>query len=616
MQLIQLKNISVSFGDHALLENVDFSISSKERIALVGRNGTGKSTLLKLLGQEIQPDEGEIIKRDGLIISKLIQEIPNDLGGDVRSVIAMGDDKCGKLLSQYYLKDKTSEDSFLEGEITRLDGWVIDQRIKILVSKFNLKADEDFTRLSGGLKRRVLLAQSLLNEPDLLLLDEPTNHLDIATIEWMEAMLLNLNTTLLIVSHDRTFINKLASRIIDLDRGVLTSWPGNFDQYLFSKLKLVEDEHQQQKAFDKKLAQEEVWIRKGIQARRTRNEGRVRALKKMRQHRSQRRSQQQSASFTLNTAAQSGQLVVEAIEVNYSHGDDNTIIKDFSSTILRGDKIGIIGPNGCGKSTLIQLLTGDLKPDSGSIKMGTRLEVAYLNQSRSDIRENQSLLDNISQGRSEIIVNKKPMHIMTYLQEFLFPPHRAQVPASALSGGERNRLMLAKLFANPFNLLILDEPTNDLDIDTLELLEQKLVDYSGTLLLASHDRTFLNNIVTSTIVFEGEARLKEYIGGYDDWLRQNTSQQQAPKTATVKAKTNTTNSKPRKLSYKENKELKDLPLKIEAYETELSQIQEKLSDPDFYKQDNSKVIVVTERLKTIQSELELAYDRWQELENI
>ena len=617
MALIRLKNLSLSFGDQPLLDQVNFSIDEKERIALVGRNGAGKSTLLKLLERKIEPDNGEILFHDGLVIRKLRQEIPNELSGDIQSIIAQGNEICGVLLTEYYqlIQQALEIPSSLHDQLNENNAWAIDQRVKTLLSKFELNATIEFSNLSGGLKRRVLLAQSLLAEPDVLLLDEPTNHLDIATIEWVEKLLLGLKSTLLIVSHDRSFINTLATKIIDLDRGQLTSWPGNFSDYLAGKEKALEDEANQQKAFDRKLAQEEVWIRKGIQARRTRNEGRVRALKKMRQQRSQRRMVTQSAGFDLNQAISSGQLVAEVINLTYSVNPEKSIIKDLSTTILRGDKIGIIGPNGCGKSTLIKLLTGELSTSNGTIKLGTRLEPAYLDQQRSTIRDNRSLIDNIAEGRSEVNINGKSVHIMSYIQDFLFSPDRARTPASALSGGERNRLTLAKLFTKPFNLLILDEPTNDLDIDTLELLEQKLVDYTGTLLLVSHDRTFLNNIVTSTLVFEGDGRVNEYVGGYDDWLRQRKEDNtQNQKSQTRKHKPKQATEKPKKLSYKDKRELELLPDKIEQLETELEKLQTELSDPDFYQQDNAIISQTSNRLSLVQTDLEAAYQRWEELE--
>jgi len=618
MPLIQLKNICLSFGDQPLLDGVNLSIGDKERIALVGRNGTGKSTLLKLLEKNISADDGEMIFQDGLVVKKLRQEIPNDLLGDVKSVLAKGSASCGEILTEFYRlsagKKEIPQD--LHNQLNERDAWTIDQRVKTLLSKFNLSGEQQFVDLSGGLKRRVLLAQSLLDEPNLLLLDEPTNHLDIPTIEWMEQLLQSLKIAMLIVSHDRAFINRLATRIIDLDRGLLTSWPGNFDQYLAGKEKSIEDELNQQKAFDKKLAQEEVWIRKGIQARRTRNEGRVRSLKKMRQERSQRRSMQQSASFKLNQSSQSGQLVAEATNVSYGHDDVTTVINKFNSTILRGDKVGIIGPNGCGKSTLIKLLTGELSPTNGVIKLGSRLEIAYLDQHRSEIKENQSLLDNIAEGRSEVVINGRTTHVMTYIQDFLFSPDRARVPASALSGGERNRLMLAKLFTKPFNLLILDEPTNDLDIDTLELLEQKLVEYQGTLLLVSHDRVFLNNIVTSTLVFEDGGQVSEYIGDYDDWLRQKRIDASSvkPEVSETKSQGKKKKTKAKKLSYNESRELEQLPGQIEEYELEIQALQNELADPSFYQQNNTIIVQTSEKLNALQIKLDNAYQRWERLE--
>ncbi len=619
MALIQLKNLSLSFGDRPLLDAVNLSIEAKERIALVGRNGAGKSTLLNLLQGKLESDEGEIQFQDGLLVRKLRQEIPNDLDGDIQSIIAQGHYRCGELLKSYYQSIRQGDEipAGLQTKLNDSDAWAIDQRVKTLLSKFELTAETQFFNLSGGLKRRVLLAQCLLDEPDVLLLDEPTNHLDISTIEWLEKLLMGLNITLVIVSHDRSFINTLATRIIDLDRGRLTSWPGNFNQYVAGKEKALEDELNQQKAFDKKLSQEETWIRKGIQARRTRNEGRVRALKKMRQQRSQRRTIQQSASFELNQGSLSGQLVAELVDVSFRYSENQFTIKDFNTTVLRGDKIGIIGPNGCGKSTLIKLLTGDLSATDGTIKLGTRLQPAYLDQQRSTIREDRSLLDNIAEGRSEVVVNGKSIHIMSYIQEFLFSPDRAQTPASALSGGERNRLTLAKLFTKPFNLLILDEPTNDLDIDTLELLEQKLVDYQGTLLLVSHDRTFINNIVTSTLVFEGEGRVNEYVGGYDDWLRQRPAVETAEKKSQPKKSEAKSNAgKPKELSYNDKRELESLPNKIEKLELELEQLQLELSNPDFYQQQDAIISEKNEYLKIIQEKLETAYKRWEELESI
>ncbi|NND00051.1 MAG: ATP-binding cassette domain-containing protein, partial [Gammaproteobacteria bacterium] len=499
MSLVTLNNISVSFGSEPILDQANLIIEPNERIGLIGRNGAGKSTLLKLIDGEISPDEGEIRAQQNLVTGRLVQEVPNQVNLDVRSVVALGDDQGGLLLAEFYLQDNDSQDGVDQGlqlQITEVDGWSLDLQVKTLCSKFDLDPNARFDTLSGGMKRRVLLARALVEKPDILLLDEPTNHLDIDTIIWLENMLLGLNITLIIVSHDRSFINRLCTRIIELDRGQLTSWPGNYQVYLTSKAKFLEEEERHNARFDKRLAQEEVWIRQGIQARRTRNEGRVRALKKMREARRLRRERQGTAQINLNQSGKSGKIVIEAKSLKTGFAGQ-TLIDDFSCRILRGDKIGIIGPNGCGKSTLIELLTGERQPDSGTVKIGTNLDIAYLDQHRTAIRDELSVQDNVS-GNNEITIDGKTKHIMGYLQDFLFSPSRARAPAAKLSGGERNRLMLAKLFTQPFNFLILDEPTNDLDYETLELLEQLLMDYRGTLLLVSHDRTFLDNVVSST----------------------------------------------------------------------------------------------------------------------
>ena len=516
MSLVTVKNVNVSFGADAILDQANLIIEPNERIGLIGRNGAGKSTLLKLIGGEIVPDDGEVILQQGTLTGRLIQEIPGNLELDIRSVIAQGDTERGELLTRFYAAEDDVQE--LQQTLDEADAWPLDRRVKTLCSKFELEPTASFEQLSGGMKRRVLMAQALVNDPDILLLDEPTNHLDIDTILWLENLLLGLNITLILVSHDRSFIDRLCTRIVELDRGLITSYPGNYSTYLTSKAKALEEEERHNAKFDKKLAQEEVWIRQGIQARRTRNEGRVRALKKMREERRQRRERQGTASISLNEAGKSGKVVIEAKNLHAAY-DGKAIIDDFSCRILRGDKVGIIGPNGCGKSTLIKLLTGEESPQQGNVKLGTSLQIAYLDQHRSAIRDDLSVQDNVS-GNTEIQINGQRKHIMGYLQDFLFSPARARAPAAKLSGGERNRLMLAKLFTQPFNFLVLDEPTNDLDYETLELLEQLLMDYQGTLLLVSHDRTFLDNVVTSTIAFEGQGQVHEYVGGYADWLRQ------------------------------------------------------------------------------------------------
>ena len=622
MSLISLNNVSISFGADPILDQANLIIESNERIGLIGRNGAGKSTLLKLIDGELQVDEGELRRKQNLVTGRLIQEVPNTIETDIRSVVALGDSNRGQYLAELYTQENQISDNSQQGviaddlqmQVTETDGWNLDLDIKTLCSKFNLEPLTKFNELSGGMKRRVLMARALVMNPDILLLDEPTNHLDIETILWLENLLLGLNITLIIVSHDRSFIDKLCTKIIELDRGQLSSWPGNYQAYLTNKAKALEDEETHNAKFDKKLAQEEVWIRQGIQARRTRNEGRVRALKKMREERRKRREQQSVAKINLNQGGKSGKIVIEAEDL-IAKFDDKLVIDNFSCRILRGDKVGIIGPNGCGKSTLIKILTGELEPNNGSIKIGTNLDIAYLDQHRSEIREDLSVQDNVS-GNTEITINGQTKHIMGYLQDFLFSPARARAPAAKLSGGERNRLMLAKLFTKPFNFLILDEPTNDLDYETLELLEQLLMDYSGTLLLVSHDRTFLNNVVSSTIAFEGNGKVYEYIGGYEDWLRQRSikiTPKETNKSAT-KIVVEKNNEKPKKLSYKLQRELDQLPEKIAELEAKVNQLQQKMAEPEFYQQDQSIVASTGDELNKTQELLDQAYARWEELE--
>jgi len=612
MALITLKDVCVSFGADAILDQANLIIEPNERIGLIGRNGAGKSTLLKLIDAVVLPDDGEIVTQQGVSVGRLVQEVPNNLDYDIRSVIALGNSESGESLARFYLDG--DQDADLQQELNEKDAWTLDRQVKTVCSKFNLQVEAPFSQLSGGMKRRVLMARALVNDPDILLLDEPTNHLDIDTIIWLENLLLGLNTTLIIVSHDRSFIDKLCTRIIELDRGLITSYPGSFKTYLSTKAKALEDEDKHNAKFDKKLAQEEVWIRQGIQARRTRNEGRVRALKRMREERSQRRERQSTAKISLNQGGKSGKIVIEA-EHLHAGFDGKTIIDDFSCRILRGDKVGIIGPNGCGKSTLIKILTGESQPNNGNIKIGTSLQIAYLDQHRSAIRDDLSVQDNVS-GNTEITINGQSKHIMGYLQDFLFSPARARAPAAKLSGGERNRLMLAKLFTQPFNFLVLDEPTNDLDYETLELLEQLLMDYSGTLLLVSHDRAFLDNVVTSTIAFEGSGQVHEYIGGYQDWLRQKRDAQKSSASATEKkadVKT-TVQPKAKKLSYKLQRELDQLPQKIDTLETRIEALSSKMANPDYYQQDQATIADTGNKLKQAQEELDACFMRWEELE--
>ena len=620
MSIIALKNVSISFGADAILEHADLIIEPNERIGLIGRNGAGKSTLLKLIDGEVLPDDGEVLIQQGARTGRLIQEVPNDIDYDIRSVIALGNAEAGETLAQYYLLDgaQQSASQELQHALNEHDGWTLDRRVQTLCSKFDLDPNVPFAQLSGGMKRRVLMARALVDEPDILLLDEPTNHLDIDTILWLENLLLGLNVTLIIVSHDRSFIDALCTRIVELDRGLITSYPGNFQRYLTTKAKALEDEAAHNAKFDKKLAQEEVWIRQGIQARRTRNEGRVRALKKMREERRQRRERQGTASISLNQSGKSGKVVIEAEHLHVSF-DGKPIIEDLSCRILRGDKVGIIGPNGCGKSTLIKILTGENAPQSGQIKIGTNLEIAYLDQHRAAIRDDLSVQDNVS-GNTEIEINGQRKHIMGYLQDFLFSPARARAPAAKLSGGERNRLMLAKLFTRPFNFLVLDEPTNDLDYETLELLEQLLMDYTGTLLLVSHDRTFLDNVVTSTIAFEGDGKVYEYVGGYQDWLAQKRDQApvetEAPAAKQTSAKPAAAPTKSKKLSYKLQYELDHLPAKISELESKIESLTNTMADASFYQQDADTIAATGTELKELQAELETAFERWEELESM
>lgn len=624
MPLITLRDVVVSFGGHPLLDGVNLQIDAGERVCLVGRNGAGKSTLMKVLAGQIIPDDGQIERQQGLVVTRLKQEVPHDTRGTVYDVIAEGLGKQGELLSRYHHASHTVATDFSDAAMKELEraqqaleaanGWETSQRIDTIISRLALPADDEFSALSGGLKRRVLLAQALVLDPDLLLLDEPTNHLDIDAIRWMEEFLLNYRATLLFVTHDRMLLQHLATRIVDLDRGRLTSWPGDYATYLARKEAALEAEATANALFDKKLAQEEVWIRQGIKARRTRNEGRVRALEAMRRQHSERRSRMGTANIKTQLGEASGKIAIEVEGVSQRYGD-KVVLKDFSTTILRGDKIGILGPNGAGKSTLLKILLGQLPPQQGSVKLGTKLEVAYFDQHRAQLDNEKTVIDNIGDGSNEIVINGKPRHVISYLQDFLFAPQRARSPVKVLSGGERNRLLLARLFSKPANLLVMDEPTNDLDVETLELLEELLVDYQGTLLLVSHDRAFINNVVTDCLVFEGDGVVNEYVGGYDDWLRQRAQQH----TKTVTSSASPEKQKPKtapakKLSYKDQRELDELPKKIEALEAELVEIQQSLSNPELYQKEPAKVAGLNARMAEVEAELAQHYQRWEALE--
>ncbi len=641
MALLFLRDTQLSYGTQTLLDGVDFKIEPNERVCIVGRNGEGKSTLLKVIEGSVQADDGSRILQDGVQIAKLQQEVPNDTQGSVFHIIAQGLGNIGQLIERFHqltatLADDSSENTL--NELTRTqqaiddqNGWDLNQKVETLISKLSLPAEAEFSELSGGMKRRVLLAQALIQDPDILLLDEPTNHLDIPSIQWLEDFLKNLSCSLVFITHDRSFLQALATRIVELDRGQLYNWECDYATYLQRKAAQLESEAKSNAEFDKKLAQEEAWIRQGIKARRTRNEGRVRALEKLREAHKARRQQQGKANLQYNQANHSGKQVIEVDDIHFAW-PDQVVIDHFSTMILRGDKVGFIGANGCGKSTLLKLLLGQLSPQSGHIKLGTNLKIAYFDQHRDQLDENKAVVDSVLEESDYIEINGQRKHIMGYLGDFLFSPERARQPVKALSGGERNRLLLARVFAKPSNLLVLDEPTNDLDIETLELLEELLLDYPGTVLIVSHDRAFLNSVVTSSIVFDAPGQVNEYVGGYDDWLRQRPAHYDAPtqKTGTrtntqeparpgEKAETPAAKSsdkpaakKPKKLSYKDQREYDALPETIETLETELEALQMQISEPEFYQQTGHEAVL--ERLNACEAELEAAFERWEILE--
>jgi ATP-binding cassette subfamily F protein uup len=628
MSLVNLDNISIAFGHVTLLDNVNLRLEKGERVCLIGRNGEGKSTLLKIISGQIQAESGLLQFRQGCRSSYLAQEPIFEPNDSIFHAVARGLGKVGELVQHYHelvqkLEEKQDNDLMkkleqVQHQLEAQDGWLLEQRVETILSRLYLTPDEKVEKLSGGWKRRVAIAQALVTEPDLLLLDEPTNHLDIEAITWLEELLLEFKGCLLFISHDRQFMQRLATRIIELDRGLLTSYPGDYDTYLKTKQAALEAEATQNAKFDKALAQEEVWIRQGIKARRTRNEGRVRALKKMRQERAQRREKMGKVKLNVNSGELSGKMVIEAENIT-KYYDNKPLIKPFSTVIMRGDKIGLIGANGVGKTTLLKLLLNEIPPDSGKVKHGTQLQVAYFDQLRTQLNPEQTLYDAIGQGRDNVDINGKSKHVMSYLSDFLFAPARAYSPIKSLSGGECNRLLLAKLFTKPANLLVMDEPTNDLDVESLELLEELLVNYAGTLLLVSHDRRFLDNVVTSTFAFEGDAVVNEYVGGYEDWLRQRkpveiAKSAKVEKEAKKIEKTVKTVEKAKKLSYKEQRELDSLPAKIEQLETDLAELQQVVASSDFYKQEQSTVNETLEKMKSVEAELQTCYERWEILE--
>jgi len=627
MPILTLNGVDFGVGGPLLLDGVDLAIEPGERIALIGRNGAGKSTLLRLLAGEHKPDDGEIRIEGGVRIARLEQEVPAGAAGSVFDVVAEGLGEMGKFLADYHHlihADEIDTDalSAVQAKIEDANGWSLDQRVTETLTKLDLDGDADFTRLSGGMKRRVLLARALVSAPDLLLLDEPTNHLDIAAIDWLEGFLKAWQGALIFVTHDRRFLRALATRIIEIDRGQLTSWPGDWENYLRRKEERLNAETQENARFDKMLAQEEIWIRQGIKARRTRDEGRVRRLKAMRDERAQRRDLSGNVRMETAQAGASGKKVIEAKDVSFAFGE-RVLLKNVSTTILRGDRIGLIGANGSGKTTLLKLLLGDLQPQSGEIKVGTQLQVAYFDQYRATLREDWSALENVSEGKDFVEINGKQKHAIGYLQDFLFTPERARAPITRLSGGERNRLLLAKLFAQPSNLLVMDEPTNDLDVETLELLEELLGEYPGTLLLVSHDRDFLDSVVTSTLVMEGDGRVGDYVGGYSDWLRQRPTRGEsarataaaAPKAVAPPAVVAATPAAPkRKLSYKDQRELELLPQTIEDLETKIAALTAAMHEPAFYQRDHAAVNAHNAEIAAAHAALEQAYARWEALD--
>ncbi|MHC4552388.1 MAG: ATP-binding cassette domain-containing protein [Planctomycetota bacterium] len=627
MALLSLRDISMSFGQAPVLEDVSLQIEPGERICLIGRNGEGKTTLMRIINGELEPLTGEVVRQPGIKIAMLDQKVPADISGSVYDVIANGLGDKGILLKEYHEVSRQLAETGVDELLARLDriqhkveaegAWHAHQLVDTIISQLKLDADAEVSTLSAGLKRRVLLGRALALEPDLLMLDEPTNHLDVDSIVWLEGFLEKAAGTLLFVTHDRMFLRKLSTRIVDVDRGRVKSWQCRYDDYVERKQTMLEAEARENEQFDKKLSQEEVWIRKGIQGRRTRNEGRVRELMKMREQRRGRRKVVGKVRMQAHQAEVSGEMVVQALGIDFTYpGGSDLLVKHFTTMIMRGDKFGVIGPNGSGKTTLLKVLLGELKATDGRLKKGTKLQIAYFDQLHRQLDESKSVWENVADGYSSIRMNGREKNVVGYLQDFLFTPQQARNRVSNLSGGERNRLLLAKLFAKPSNVLVLDEPTNDLDMETLELLEELLVGYTGTVLLVSHDRAFLNNVVTGTFVLEGQGRVKEYVGGYDDWLRQHNQQlaEQAPESVVKEKKTKPKPQQKKKLSYKEQKELEALPVRIEELETEIADLHEQMAKPEFYKQQPEEIAKTADRTKQLEEELTGCYDRWEQLE--
>jgi len=630
MPLFKLENTHLHYGEQILFDDLSLQLDAGDRLCVIGRNGVGKSTLLKCVEGKVELDSGSLWLDDGKRVASLAQELPEATDISVYDFVAQGLASLGQDLADYEKLVMQGADANMQ-ELERVqhrieaaDGWSLQTRIEQVLTRLDLDADQRMNQLSGGWRRRVALAQALVSQPDILLLDEPTNHLDIAAIKWLEQQLQSFAGAIVFITHDRAFLRAVANKVGELDRGILRVWNGDYEGFLVFKQQQLDAEDRQNALFDKKLAQEEVWIRQGIKARRTRNEGRVRALEKMRDERGQRREQLGSARIEHGGDTVSGKLVAQMENISFAW-PDKTIIQQFSSTIVRGDKIGLIGPNGIGKSTLLKIILGDLEPQQGKIRLGTKLSVAYFDQMRDQLDLEKSAIDNISEGRDSIEINGRPRHIMSYLQDFLFSGERSRTPIKTLSGGERNRILLAKLFSKPSNLLVMDEPTNDLDAETLELLESILVEYTGTLLLVSHDRQFLDNVVTSTIAFEGAGAVREYVGGYDDWVRQggvwpeqDGAQAKAQRDAVAQATAKPGSVKPqkagKKLSYKLQRELEALPAELEKLEAKLEVLSKEVSDAAFYQQPQEKVNATLEKLSESEALLASRYERWEELE--
>ena len=638
MALLNLSNAYLGFGDHPLLDHTELHIEPNERVCLVGRNGAGKSTLMKVLAGEIQLDDGKLTLEKDIVVTRLEQDPPRHVQESVFDYVAEGIANLSDLLKQYhhisqqmqtdYSDELLTKLSHIQAQLEHNNGWQFENRIQDTLKLLELDPDKKLCELSGGWVRRAALARALVADPDILLLDEPTNHLDVEAITWLEDLLLNFKGSIIFISHDRSFIRKMATRIVDLDRGKLVSYPSNYDLYLETKAEDLRVEELQNALFDKKLAQEEVWIRQGIKARRTRNEGRVRALKKLREERRNRREVQGSAKIQIDQSTRSGKIVFDIENASYEVAG-KTLLKNFSATIQRGDKIALVGANGCGKTTFIKLLLGELQPTSGTIHCGTKLEVAYFDQYRAELDLEKTVMDNVADGKQDIEVNGVKRHVLGYLQDFLFPPKRAMTPVKALSGGERNRLLLAKLLLKPNNLLILDEPTNDLDVETLELLEELLTDYQGTLIIVSHDRQFIDNTVEECFFFEGDGVVNKYIGGYFDAKQQqiqyhaslaansqNVKKNEPLAIEPVKAEKLKAEQKKVKLSYKEQRELEALPAQMEALEAEMEALQTEVNSADFFSKEASYTQAQLQKLAEAEMALEQAFERWEQLENI